>query len=140
MEKDYVVNAGLPIHMSKEMHIIVLFSMIADLLIAALIYFNKELHAHPMKLFMLASLAEYSYFQSVYLGSFACRIGWIKLFQMTVLFNVDFDDLHWRWHTMQILYNAQSFFMLFFWMMSILLNTVICYDLMFILYHPFKSP
>ena len=83
---------------------------------------------------------EYSYFQSVYLGSFACRIGWIKLFQMTVLYNVEFDDLHWRWHTMQILYNAQSFFMLFFWMMSILLNTVICYDLMFILYHPFKSP
>ena len=94
MEKDYVVNAGLPIYMSKEMHIVILFSMIFDLLIAALIYFNKELHAHPMKLFMLASLAEYSYFQSVYLGSFACRIGWIKLFQMTVLYNKDFDDLH----------------------------------------------
>lgn len=30
--------------------------------------------------------------------------------------------------------------MLFFWMMSILLNTVICYDLVFILYNPFTSP
>ena len=59
---------------------------------------------------------------------------------MTVRFNMDFDDLHERWITMQVLYNSQSFFMLFFWMMSILLNTLICYDLIFILYHPFKSP
>ena len=62
MEKDYVVNAGLPIYMEHGMHTAVFFSFLADILIAALIYFNKELHVHPMKLFMLVSLAEASYF------------------------------------------------------------------------------
>ena len=62
MEKDYVVNAGLPIYMTEGMHGAAFFSMLADLFIAALIYFNKELHVHPMKLFMLVSLAEASYF------------------------------------------------------------------------------
>ena len=62
MEKDYIVNAGLSIYLEgKAVLWLVAFSMIADFTIAALIYFNKDLHVHPMRLFMLASMCEASY-------------------------------------------------------------------------------
>ena len=142
MESDYVANAGLPIYLNSDtIFVVVGFSMVADFVIASLICFNKDLHVHPMRLFMLASVSEASYFQAVFTGKYACSMGWIELFQTTVMFNTDFEwDTPRRWHTVQILYNAQSFFMLFFWMMSIFINVVICYDLIWILYNPFKSP
>ena len=62
MEKDYIVNGGLPIYLEGDAVLwLVAISMIADFTIGALIYFNKDLHVHPMRLFMLASMCEASY-------------------------------------------------------------------------------
>ena len=63
MEQDYIANAGLKIYLKSDtIFVVVGLSMVADYVIASLIYFNKDLHVHPMRLFMLASVFEASYF------------------------------------------------------------------------------
>ena len=111
-----------------------LISVLLGLTFFSFVYYNKELQVHPMKLIMFMTLAESAVQFALLAQFYICTTGANKLFNYTVFFNS--DDFTLARSTIILSYS--SMFVAFLCVnLSIVLNTMLCLDLILMVRYPF---
>jgi hypothetical protein len=52
-----------------------IFSLLGNVFLFAIIWLNKELQAHPMRLFMWQAISDASFYNALVFGYFYCDMG-----------------------------------------------------------------
>lgn len=113
-----------------------LISVLLGLTFFSFVYYNKELQVHPMKLIMFMALAESTVQFSLFSQFFICTTGANQLFNYTVFFSS--DDITLARSTIILQYS--SMLVAFICVnLSIVLNTMLCLDLILMVRYPFAE-
>lgn len=115
--------------------LIMFLSISISLAFFMVIYWTKELQAHPMKLIMTIALSE-SAFQYLLIAQFyICETRANELFSYTVLWSWEEEDLI---KSTLILVASSLYCAFFFLLFSLTLNTMLCLDLILMVRYPFE--
>jgi hypothetical protein len=103
---------------------------------ALVIWYNKELQAHPMKLIFVIAFVETSLAMITYTSYNVCTYHLYEFFAETVYFR---SDLYAQQRALWVLAVSANFFSIFFIFMNIVLNAALAIDLILMLKYPFKA-
>jgi hypothetical protein len=104
-------------------------------LLALVIYCNKELQIHPMKMFMVMALVDAATCLVIMEANDICKLSLYKVFAATVYFST---DPYAQYRATWILIAAKNFAIVFLMLLSNMLNTCLAVDLILMIKHPFK--
>ena len=100
------------------------------------VFYTKELHVHPMRIIMYIA-----FFESIYLflgveQFYICDFGFHKLLSWTVFYSNDpFDVVR----SIYILLYSTNFIAVFSAEMAVMLNIMLCIDLVLMVRYPFNN-
>jgi len=108
-------------------------SCCGNLLIAVVIYRNKELQAHPMQLFMWISFVDSGMFWNFFFSKYVCSSNLADLLAMSFFLTPSDQS---KSNFTFILITTKGFLQAFFLALSITLNTCVCCDMILMLRSP----
>lgn len=95
----------------------------------------KGLQAHPMFIFCAISLSNFCFMWPTLIGSFVCNLELPTIYRYT-----SFYDINASFNSLTTLVTAVPFQISFWYNMVIMLNIVLCLDLILTFRSPFKKP
>ena len=126
-------------NLSTESYIYVLMwiTLLCDGISFFIIRGFPAMQVHPMKIFMWLSCANFSFFWSLFFGTFLCEMR----LDITFEESIRFLSPHVReWTCMNMFLKLVPFSITFWYNLVICLNCCLCLDLIWTLRSPFKNP
>ena len=111
-------------------------SVLSNVFFFVVIWQIKEMHVHPLKLFMWISVFDATLLQMDYSSLKVCESYQIDLLTRTMYFSSSLQD---KAKAIRILYHNCNFLFQFSYYMTFYLNSALCLDLIITLSSPFKS-
>ena len=110
-------------------------SLLFDGVVLFYIYMFKGLQAHPMKIFMWLSISNFCFMWPTLLMTFTCDLHLEDIFGHTVLWIVDSSA-----SSIETIMITVPFQITFWYNMVLMLNIMLCLDLILTFRSPFKKP
>ena len=118
----------------QYVYILMCLSLLFDGFTLVYIYKFTGLQAHPMKIFMWISISSFCFLWPTLMMTFTCDLYLDEIFQYSALIPLNSVD------SIETIMVTVPFQITFWYNMVIMLNIMLCLDLIFTFRSPFKKP